>query len=124
GRQGVADLGLQRRQSIALARALATKPSVLLLDEPTSALDSQAEAEMIARLRRATEGRTLLLVTHRMSMLKLVDRIIVLDRGQIVLDGRPDEIIRSLSNNAAPAVQSQPNVRELPAPRKKPFRAA
>jgi len=113
-----------QRQSIALARALATKPSVLLLDEPTSALDSQAEAEMIARLRRATEGRTLLLVTHRMSMLKLVDRIIVLDRGQIVLDGRPDEIIRSLSNNAAPAVQAQPNVRELPAPRKKPFRAA
>ncbi len=113
-----------QRQSIALARALATKPSVLLLDEPTSALDSQAEAEMIARLRKATEKRTLLLVTHRMSMLKLVDRIIVLDRGQIVLDGRPDDIIRSLTNNAAPPVATQPNVRELPSPHKKPFRAA
>jgi len=113
-----------QRQAIALARALATKPSVLLLDEPTSALDSQAEAEMIARLRRATEGRTLLLVTHRMSMLKLVDRIIVLDRGAIVLDGRPDEIIRSLTSNAAAAAQPAPNVRELPSPRVKPIRAA
>ena len=113
-----------QRQSIALARALASRPSVLLLDEPTSALDSQAEAEMIARLRRATEGRTLLLVTHRMSMLKLVDRIIVLDRGQIVLDGQPDDIIRSITSNAAPPIDGGKNVRELPAPKIKPIRAA
>lgn len=113
-----------QRQSIALARALASRPSVLLLDEPTSALDSQAEAEMIARLRRATEGRTLLLVTHRMSMLKLVDRIIVLDRGQIVLDGQPDAIIRSITGAAAPPVDGGRNVRELPAPKVKPIRAA
>jgi ABC-type glutathione transport system ATPase component len=59
-----------------------------------------------------------------MSMLKLVDRIIVLDRGQIVLDGRPDEIVRSLTNSPTPRVEVQPNVRELPPPRKKPFRAA
>jgi len=113
-----------QRQSIALARALASRPSVLLLDEPTSALDSQAEAEMIARLRRATGKRTLLLVTHRMSMLKLVDRIIVLDRGQIVLDGQPDDIIRSITNNAPPQIEGQKNIRELPAPKIKPIRAA
>ncbi|MFZ5616510.1 MAG: type I secretion system permease/ATPase [Pseudomonadota bacterium] len=113
-----------QRQSIALARALATKPAVLLLDEPTSALDSQAEAEMIARLRRATDGRTLLLVTHRMSMLKLVDRIIVLDRGQIVLDGCPDEIIRSLAKNAQPAIAGSSGGREIAATNVKPIRAA
>lgn len=113
-----------QRQSIALARALATKPAVLLLDEPTSALDSQAEAEMIARLRRATDGRTLLLVTHRMSMLKLVDRIIVLDRGQIVLDGDPDEIIRSLTKNAQPAIAGSSGSREIAAANVKPIRAA
>ncbi|MGD9799328.1 MAG: type I secretion system permease/ATPase [Parvularculaceae bacterium] len=113
-----------QRQSIALARALATKPAVLLLDEPTSALDSQAEAEMIARLRRATENRTLLLVTHRMSMLKLVDRIIVLDRGSIVLDGDPNAIIRSLTSGAREAVEPQPRIREIPGPKVKPIRAA
>lgn len=113
-----------QRQAIALARALATKPAVLLLDEPTSALDSQAEAEMVQRLRRATEGRTLLLVTHRMSMLKLVDRIIVLDRGQIVLDGRPDEIVRSLTQGAKPAIARQPAIREIAAANVKPIRAA
>lgn len=113
-----------QRQAIALARALASKPSVLLLDEPTSALDSQAEAEMIARLRRATEGRTLLLVTHRMSMLKLVDRIVVLDGGQIVLDGRPDEIMRRLTNNAPRVIQAQPASREIAAASNvKPIRA-
>ena len=113
-----------QRQSIALARALATKPAVLLLDEPTSALDSQAEAEMIARLRRATDGRTLLLVTHRMSMLKLVDRIIVLDRGAIVLDGDPNEIIRSLSGAARGTVASRGDVREIAGPKTRPIRAA
>ena len=111
-----------QRQAIALARALATKPAILLLDEPTSALDSQAEAEMIARLRRATEQRTLLLVTHRMSMLKLVDRIIVLDRGQIALDGKPEDIIRSMTNNQATPIKA-PEVREI-TQRPKPVRAA
>lgn len=113
-----------QRQSIALARALAGKPAVLLLDEPTSALDSQAEAEMIARLRRATEGRTLLLVTHRMSMLKLVDRIIVLERGAIVLDGRPDEIIRSMTAGAPKTIEGASNLRELPSPKDRRVRAA
>jgi ATP-binding cassette subfamily C protein LapB len=119
-----------QRQSIALARALASNPSVLLLDEPTSALDSQAEAEMIARLRAVTRGRTLILVTHRLSMLKLVDRIIVLDRGQIVLDGKPDDIIRSMTAPAtpvpAPEIDQHPDtVRELPSPaRRKPPKAA
>ena len=118
-----------QRQSIALARALASKPRVLLLDEPTSALDSQAEAEMIARLRRATDARTLLLVTHRMAMLKLGDRIIVLDRGRIVLDGHPTDIIRSMTTGAPQTIEAGAsaageNVRELPAPKGRRMRAA
>jgi ATP-binding cassette subfamily C protein LapB len=113
-----------QRQAIALARALASNPSVLLLDEPTSALDSQAEGEMIQRLRRATEGRTLLLVTHRLSMLRLVDRIIVLDRGRIALDGDPNDIIRSVTNQAPAAIRQPPNVREISGPGAKPVRAA
>ena len=85
-----------QRQAIALARALAADPAILLLDEPSSALDSQSEAALIARLDVATRGRTLLVVTHRISMVKMVDRIIVLDRGRIVVDGPRDSVFQAM----------------------------
>ena len=86
-----------QRQAIALARALVGDPSVLVLDEPSSALDSQAEASLIARLRQATKKRTLLVVTHRMSMVKLVDRIIVLDRGRVIVDGPREQVMSAMA---------------------------
>ena len=64
---------------------------------------------MIARLRRAVEGRTLLVVTHRMSMLKLVDRIIIIDKGTVVADGPRDEVLRSMTA----AKRQQPASKEL-----------
>ncbi|MEQ1930118.1 MAG: ATP-binding cassette domain-containing protein, partial [Parvularculaceae bacterium] len=91
-----------QRQSIALARALAPKPSILILDEPSSALDNQAEAQMIARLEVATRTRTLVIVTHRTSMLRLIDRVIVLDKGRVIVDGKRDEILRAMSTARAP----------------------
>jgi ATP-binding cassette subfamily C protein LapB len=102
-----------QRQAIALARALAGKPSILLLDEPSSALDTQAESQLIARLDAATRGRTLLIVTHRTSMLRLVDRVIVLDRGRVVIDGRRDEILRAMT--AARATRAPGVVAAAPA---------
>lgn len=90
-----------QRQAIALARALAPRPGMLLLDEPSSALDTQAEAQLISRLEKATRGKTLLIVTHRTSMLRLVDRVIVLDKGRVVIDGKRDDIIRAMTTAKA-----------------------
>ena len=79
-----------QRQAIALARALVGRPPVLLLDEPTSAMDIRTEAEVIKRLKQATCDSTVVVITHRTSLLDLVDRVIVLESGKIVADGSKD----------------------------------
>lgn len=76
-----------QRQAIALARALIGRPPVLLLDEPTSAMDVKTEAEVIKRLKQATADTTMVIITHRTSLLELVDRVIVIERGQVGADG-------------------------------------
>lgn len=76
-----------QRQSVALARALIDAPPILLLDEPTSAMDVQTEAGVIARLRSGLPDTTLIVITHKPSLLELVDRVIVIDQGRVVLDG-------------------------------------
>ncbi len=83
-----------QRQSIAIARALLPNPPVLILDEPTSMMDMASERAFIKRLRSVIEGKTLILITHRPSLLSLVDRIIVLSKGQIVADGPRDVVLR------------------------------
>jgi ATP-binding cassette subfamily C protein LapB len=89
-----------QRQGIAIARALVTRAPVLLLDEPTSAMDSATEAVLKSKLMPYLEGRTLILVTHKSSMLSMVDRLIVLHEGKIVADGPRDEVLKALAGNA------------------------
>ncbi len=96
GERGEALSGGQR-QAVAIARALLLDPPILLLDEPTSAMDTAAEERFKARLARILPGRTLLLVTHRGSLLGLVDRLIVLDAGRVVADGPRAEILEALA---------------------------
>lgn len=86
-----------QRQTIALARALLLNPPLLLLDEPTNAMDNRAEELFKARLFPYLEGKTLLLITHRMSLLSLVDRLIVLDEGKVVAIGKKDEVLQALA---------------------------
>ncbi len=76
-----------QRQAVALARALVGRPPVLLLDEPTSAMDVKSEADLIRRLKDATRQETMVIVTHRTSLLELVDRVIVIENGKVGLDG-------------------------------------
>ncbi|WP_137886551.1 type I secretion system permease/ATPase [Pseudomonas sp. 2FE] len=85
-----------QRQALLLARALLLDPPILLLDEPTSAMDNSSEEILRNRLQAWTQGKTLLLITHRSSMLSLVERLIVLDNGQIVADGPKESVIEAL----------------------------
>ena len=85
-----------QRQGITVARALLRKPNILVLDEPTSSMDANSEQALKASLHDYLAGRTLILVTHRASLLSFVDRVIVLDNGRLVADGPRDEVIASL----------------------------
>ncbi len=85
-----------QRQAVLMARAMLLDPPILLLDEPTSAMDNSSEEILRKRLHEACRDKTLLLVTHRTSMLSLVDRLLVLDSGRIVADGPKDAVIEAL----------------------------
>ncbi len=85
-----------QRQGVAIARALLHDPAILLLDEPTGSMDHASEEAIKQELRRIMAGKTLLLVTHRTSLLDLADRIIVIDQGRVVADGPKSQVIEAL----------------------------
>jgi ATP-binding cassette subfamily C protein LapB len=87
-----------QRQSIALARAILNSPQILLLDEPTASLDARAEKQFIQSIKATAKDRTMLLITHKMDLLKLVDRILVLDKGKLIIDGPKDKVLEQLKN--------------------------
>lgn len=85
-----------QRQNVALARALLLDPPILLLDEPTSAMDNTGEERLKQRLQGLLADKTLLLVTHRASLLSLVERLVIIDRGQIIADGPKEAVMDAL----------------------------
>lgn len=85
-----------QRQTIAVARAVMADSSILLLDEPISAMDSSLEAHVGKGLTQYSQGKTLLLTTHRTSLLNMVDRLIVMDAGRIVADGPKQSVLQAL----------------------------
>jgi ATP-binding cassette, subfamily C, bacterial LapB len=91
-----------QRQSIALARALAGRPPVLVFDEPTSAMDAQTETNLIGRLRDELKDRTLVLITHRPPLLALVSRILLIERGKVAMDGPRDEVLKQITRQQTP----------------------
>jgi ATP-binding cassette subfamily C protein LapB len=95
-----------QRQLVALARALVTRPKILLMDEPTSAMDMQTEAMFTARLDKIVKGRTVIIVTHRPSLLSVTDRIVVLDQQQLVADGPKEKILAMLAGSSAISKES------------------
>jgi ATP-binding cassette subfamily C protein LapB len=85
-----------QRQSIAIARALLQSPPVLIMDEPSNSMDNNTEAELKAKLLKEVGDRTLILITHRASLLSLVNRIVVLDNGEIIADGQKEQVLEAL----------------------------
>jgi ATP-binding cassette subfamily C protein LapB len=82
------------KQSVTLARALISNPSILIMDEPTNSMDKQAEVQFIKRMQSIQrEDQTLIIVTHKTSLLKLVDRVIIIDEGKIVADGPKEKVL-------------------------------
>ena len=95
--EGGRSLSGGQRQAVSLARALIRRPKILFLDEPTSALDLRSEAEFTERLSRLDKTATLIVSTHRVSLLQMVDRLIVFDHGKVVADGPREEVLAALS---------------------------
>lgn len=90
-----------QRQQILLARAMLIKPRLLLLDEPSAAMDETTERAFCAQLRQLPPHHGIVIATHRLRLLDCVDRLIVLKRGKIVMDGPKDQILSRLRGEAA-----------------------
>ena len=95
-----------QRQAISIARALVRNPPILLLDEPTSAMDARSEALLISRLKKSELNATLVVITHRTSLLALVDRVLVVDDGKIVASGSVEAFL-SASNKKAQSAKGK-----------------
>lgn len=90
-----------QRQRIAIARALVTDPRILIFDEATSALDYESERIVQRNMRQIATGRTVLVIAHRLSTVRTMDRIVTLDRGRLVEDGTHDALIKTSGRYAS-----------------------
>ena len=84
-----------QRQAITVARALVRRPSILLFDEPTSGMDARSERLFIENFKKLALESTLVLITHRTSLLPLVDRVIIVDNGAVVGSASVEDFLRS-----------------------------
>ncbi|OLQ95552.1 ABC transporter [Vibrio ponticus] len=85
-----------QRQAVSIARAILGRPPVLLMDEPTSAMDNRSEMHIKQQLAQLKQNETLILITHKTSMLDVVDRIIVMEKGAVIADGPKAEVLSNL----------------------------
>lgn len=93
-----------QRQSITIARAFLGRPPVLLMDEPTSAMDNRSEMHIKHQLSQLLPSETLILITHKTSMLDVVDRVIVMEKGSIIADGPKAKVLSDLKQGRVRAV--------------------
>ena len=98
-RDGGEGLSIGQRQSISWARLWLQDPKICLLDEPTSSLDQTLETALVARLDQWLKGRTAIIATHRVPILQLTDRTLILQNGRMIVDGPRDEVLAHMRKN-------------------------
>ena len=91
-----------QRQAVAIARALVSKPAILVFDEATSAMDAGSETAVLQRLSQEIGPRTFVTITHKASLLQMVRKIIVLEQGKVAAQGTPEQFMRQQQAQAAP----------------------
>lgn len=112
--EGGRSLSGGQKQAICLARILIRKPKILFLDEPTAHFDVRSESEFLERLKAiAANDMTIIVSTHRASLLALVNRILVFDRGRLVADGPRDEVLTKLRANAGKPAEKSPSLKSV-----------
>lgn len=96
-----------QRQSVAIARALLRDPDILIMDEPSSNMDNASEARLKQRLAATMQNKTVILITHHLSMLDLVDRLVVMEAGRILADGPKNDVLNYLRQQQLKAQQQR-----------------
>ena len=102
-----------QRQAVAVARALVSRPSILVFDEATSAMDMGSESALLQRMGQEIGPRTFVTITHKASLLQMVGKIIVFDQGKVAAQGTPEQLLKAqqgaANRPATPAAASAPN---------------
>ena len=113
-----------QRQAVSLARAIVKEPSILILDEPTSSMDAKSEQQFVRKFQESGFQTTLLVITHRTSLLSMVDNVIIMENGKIAGIGTTDQFLRAQTDqqSAAQIVKNATEARfpNRPQPEKKP----
>jgi ATP-binding cassette subfamily C protein LapB len=98
--EGGKQLSGGQRQAICIARAFVGDPKIIIMDEPSSAMDSGSEQQLLEILKEKLVNKTLILITHRGTLLSLVSRVVVFDQGRILADGPKDKVLQAASQKA------------------------
>jgi ATP-binding cassette subfamily C protein LapB len=106
--EGGQQLSGGQRQAVCIARAFVGNPQIIIMDEPSSAMDNNSEAQLLLDIQSRIVDKTFILITHRGTLLSLVDRVMVFDSGRIVADGPKDKVLEAMQAPAKKKTQDKP----------------
>ena len=106
--EGGQQLSGGQRQAVCIARAFVGNPQIVIMDEPSSAMDNNSEAQLLLDIQSRIVDKTFILITHRGTLLSLVDRVMVFDSGRIVADGPKDKVLEAMQAPAKKKTQDKP----------------